>query len=130
MIDKELFCNKIFKSVDSKCRSKKAFYYGMKGIKNYLTLKDIQFLFERDKAYLLNKPSIDRKDPSKDYTLDNCQFIEYIENCGKDLRLKQGQWSRNFDKCFLCGSNQNKHNAFGYCIKCYHKRNRPQSNLP
>ena len=36
-------------------------------------------------------PSIDRKDSSKNYTIDNCRYIEYSENC-----RKRGKHVRNF----------------------------------
>ena len=55
-------------------------YYGGKGIKNYLSSKDIKYLWFRDKAYLLKKPSIDRINSNKSYTMDNCRFIEMVEN--------------------------------------------------
>jgi len=55
-------------------------YYGGKGIKALLTLKGIKCLWFRDKAYFLKKPSLDRIDSSKNYTLKNCRFIEHSEN--------------------------------------------------
>lgn len=58
-------------------------WYGAKGIKCFLTETDIQYLWARDKAYLLLKPSIDRKDSKGHYTIENCQFIEHNENCRK-----------------------------------------------
>jgi hypothetical protein len=59
-------------------------WYGGKGIKCLLTTKEVKLLWIRDKAELLIKPSIDRKDNNEDYTFDNCQFIERDINCGKD----------------------------------------------
>lgn len=55
--------------------------YGKKGIKNFLTQKDLKKLWFRDKAYLLKKYSIDRINPKKHYTFKNCRFIELSENC-------------------------------------------------
>jgi len=49
-------------------------------IKNYLTPTCLKYLWERDKAYLLNQPSIDRRDSKKNYTVDNCRYIEWKEN--------------------------------------------------
>ena len=59
---------------------KKYKWYGGKRIKNFLTLEDIKYLWNRDKAYLLKQPSIDRKNNSENYTLENCQFIEMAVN--------------------------------------------------
>lgn len=59
-------------------------YYGGRGIKMLLTMSDFEFLWKRDKAFLMIKPSIDRIDTDGDYTLKNCQFIEQSENSRKD----------------------------------------------
>lgn len=63
----------------------KAFkYYGGRGIKMLLTMTEIEFLWKRDAAKFMNKPSIDRIETDGDYTLENCQFIEQSENSRKD----------------------------------------------
>jgi len=49
-------------------------------IKNYLSIKDLKDLWFRDNAFNLKHPSLDRIDPTKDYTLDNCRYIELSEN--------------------------------------------------
>ncbi len=61
-------------------------YYGDKEIKNYLTLVECEYMYNRDNAWDMNNPSIDRKDNDKHYTLDNCEFIEMTENSAKDKR--------------------------------------------
>lgn len=55
-------------------------YSGAKGIKFYLSREDAAHLWERDKAYLMERPSIDRIDATKHYTFDNCRFMEFLEN--------------------------------------------------
>jgi len=70
-------------------------YYGGKGIKFLMTLEDFKFLWFRDEAYNMKKPSIDRKNSNKNYTLENCQFIELKENCGKELRKSILQFDLN-----------------------------------
>ncbi len=55
-------------------------YYGGKGIKFLMTVEDFRYLWYRDKGYLLDRPSIDRKNSNGNYTLKNCRFIERIEN--------------------------------------------------
>jgi len=66
--------------------------YYQKNIKNFLTLEDLEYLWKRDKAYLLNHPSIHRKNINKHYTIDNCQFIEWNDH------KKEGQRIGGFKK--------------------------------
>ena len=51
-------------------------YYGGKGIKVRMTIEELEELWEACEADSLNHPSINRIDPSKDYTFQNCEFIE------------------------------------------------------
>lgn len=60
--------------------------YGARGIKNFLTLENMIFLWKRDKANRLKKPSIDRIDNDGNYDLSNCRFIEFSENASKGNR--------------------------------------------
>jgi len=55
-------------------------YYGGKGIKFLLNNKDFRYMWIRDKAAFMDRPSIDRIDPDGDYTLDNCRFLTLSEN--------------------------------------------------
>lgn len=59
--------------------------YGGRGIKFLLTKKEIKELWFKDKAWLLTKPSLDRKESYKNYTFDNCQFIEHKINSSKRI---------------------------------------------
>ena len=61
-------------------------YYGGKGIKCLITSEEIKELWFRDKAYLLKKPSINRKNSKGHYTKKNCEFIELSENSKKPLK--------------------------------------------
>ena len=54
--------------------------YGGKGIKCFLTLQEIETLWERDHAENLKQASIDRINSKGHYTFDNCRFIEMSEN--------------------------------------------------
>ena len=58
-------------------------WYGAKGIEFFLTIKDVKFLWYRDRAYLMKQPSIDRKDNDENYILKNCKFMELKNNTEK-----------------------------------------------
>jgi len=58
--------------------------YGGKGIKCLITGKELKELWFRDKAYLMERPSIDRIDNDGNYTFENCRYIELKVNSGKE----------------------------------------------
>ena len=79
----------IFNSIKRRCNNSEDQahnYYGGRGIKCLITEDEIKFLWFRDKAYLMKKPSIDRKENADNYILANCQFIEMVENGVKNKR--------------------------------------------
>jgi hypothetical protein len=57
--------------------------YGGRGIKFLLSRADMSFLWNRDEAWKLSKPSIDRRNNDGDYVLSNCAFIEKSDNTRK-----------------------------------------------
>lgn len=74
---------KIHNNIWGRCndpRVNKYEYYGGRGIKCLITIKDLESIWERDEAYKLKTPSIDRIDPKGNYEFSNCRFIEYIQN--------------------------------------------------
>lgn len=64
-------------------------FYGSKGITCTLTAADAEFLWKRDSAAELKRPSLDRIDSAKNYTLANCRFIEFDDNVAM-------AWNRDF----------------------------------
>lgn len=72
-------CHRIIKGIINRCTWKKHPYY-QRGIKNFLNIDNVKYLWNRDKAYLMKNPSIDRIDIYGNYTIENCRFIELIEN--------------------------------------------------
>ncbi len=60
--------------------------YGARDIKFLLTHQECEQLWFRDKAWLLKKPSIDRKDNNGNYELSNCCFIEFNLNVKKAMK--------------------------------------------
>ena len=99
-------CACLWHDINKRCYNSKSQnykYYGGKGIKNFLSIDDVKFLWERDKANLMKKPSIDRQDNKEHYTIDNCQFVELSRNAGKEQRKiifqfdKQGNFIKEWE---------------------------------
>lgn len=89
---------KFFNKMNQRCNNPKCDsykYYGGKGIRVRITENEIKKLWLRDKAYELTQPSLDRKDNTKDYTFENCQFIEMELNIGKDRCIKINQFDKD-----------------------------------
>ena len=57
--------------------------YGGRGIECRITENEVKELWFRDKGYLMNKPTIDRKDNNGNYEFGNCRFIEKSVNSKK-----------------------------------------------
>lgn len=55
-------------------------FYGGRGISCELSKFDVRFLWDRDNAAGMKRPSLDRIDSDKNYTLDNCRFLEADKN--------------------------------------------------
>ena len=55
-------------------------YYGGRGIEYRMTTEQVKFLWKRDKAGSMGRPSIDRINNDGHYEISNCRFIELAEN--------------------------------------------------
>ena len=75
------------KRIQTRC-SPKGLYFKKWKIKNRISKEELKILWFRDKAYLMKKPSIDRIDGLRDYTFDNCRYIEMRENCARPKHHK------------------------------------------
>tara|TARA_R110000851_G_scaffold138284_1_gene274872 strand:+ start:142 stop:618 length:477 start_codon:yes stop_codon:yes gene_type:complete len=68
------------KYTSSKNRSKR------KNLEHTMVMADFKELWFRDKAWELDRPSIDRIDNKKGYVKENCRFIELSENIARESR--------------------------------------------
>ena len=91
-----------FNAIKDRCNRithKSYMYYGGKDIKVLITAEELKELWFRDKAYLMKKPTIDRKDSDGHYIFDNCEYIEHSENSRKDSGKEILQF--NINGCFI-----------------------------
>ena len=89
-----------YNSARGRCNNRKRNWF-KRGIKLILTLSEIKTIWFRDKAYLLKKASLDRLDNNKNYTFENCRFIEHSENSRQGNlgnRIKRGMYKKNVSK--------------------------------
>jgi hypothetical protein len=71
------------KEVMKRCTNPKSIgykYYGGRGILCLLTADELKFLWERDKAFEMKRPSIHRLNKDGNYCLENCVIIEWEEH--------------------------------------------------
>lgn len=66
--------------------------YGGKGIKCLITSDELEWLWGRDQAWLMKRPSIDRVDPKENYTKENCRYIELSENSRASVPPSKRPW--------------------------------------
>lgn len=79
--------------------------YGGRGIKFNISFDEMKYIWDRDKAFLMKKPSIDRIDNDGNYELNNCRFIELNLNTAKSHKtrilkrcLKTGKFISNYNE--------------------------------
>lgn len=114
---------RILENIKKRCQNPKNDHYkwyGKKGIECKITEEEVKTLWFRDKAYLMVKPSIDRKKSNKNYTLDNCQFIEHKENSVKDKRkiVLQYDLNENFIREWRSTADVTKKLGFSHIVDC------------
>jgi len=66
--------------------------YGGRGIKVKMTIDDVKYLWDRDSASKMDRPSLDRIKNDGHYELKNCRFIELAENIRRGVR--DYSWSK------------------------------------
>lgn len=78
-----------YMNIIGRCNNKKNMKYGGRGISCLITLKELGKLYERDKASLMLRPSIDRINSNGNYSYENCRFLELSENSKSFLGRKR-----------------------------------------
>lgn len=68
--------------------------YGGRGIKFTLDMEQIRFIWFRDRAFLMSRPSLDRLDNNGNYCVENCRFMEFSENTRKGNY--EARWARKY----------------------------------
>ena len=69
---------RIFQNIKARCNYDQD--YIKKGIKCFLTWEDLKMLGQRDGADKMIKPSLHRKNSNNHYTINNCEFLEWIDH--------------------------------------------------
>lgn len=77
----------ILSAIKQRCRHHAR--YAGRGIQNFLTFADLQFLWKRDNAQAMQRPSIDRRNNDGHYSLDNCRFIELYDNISLGTKIRE-----------------------------------------
>jgi len=71
--------------------------YGGRGIQCLITSEELKKLWFRDKAYLMKRPSIDRKENDGNYCYENCKYMEQGLNTAKMNRENKLKSINQFD---------------------------------
>lgn len=77
------FFSRKLRNIRSRCNNpnKKAYRdYGARGIKCILSWQELRILWLRDKADLMNRPTIHRFNNDGDYIFTNCEYIEWKDH--------------------------------------------------
>lgn len=84
--------HRLYAGIQSRCYNpKNPSYqrYGGRGIQNKITKAGLKYLWERDEADLLERPTIDRIDNNGHYCIENCRFIELRHNLKRRVLYRQ-----------------------------------------
>ena len=121
----------VLKNIRNRCENSKNdhyVYYGGRGIECRITEDEIKKLWYRDKAYEMDKPSIDRIDNDGHYELSNCRFIELSKNTIKDRKKViiqfdlQGIFIKQWEHGNIASKTLNiSHSAISKCLKNKYK---------
>lgn len=78
---------RLLANIKYRCRNRER--YAGRGIQNFLTFADLQFLWERDGAGAMQRASIDRINNDGHYSVENCRFIELFDNISLGTQVRE-----------------------------------------
>lgn len=85
---------KHLKAARQRCNDKNASnykWYGAKGIKCELTINDVEKLWELSEAKWMFEPQLSRKNHNKNYTFENCEFLDKSINVGESNKRNKSK---------------------------------------
>ena len=82
---------KTYKNILTRCYFDKNSSYFKRKIQCLISYAELKTLWIRDKASLMKYPSIDRIDGKKDYTYENCRYMELTENKKQKKTKREGK---------------------------------------
>lgn len=115
-----------YDSAKQRCENKNTpswLNYGGRGIKLLMTRDDFKFIWFRDKAYEMEKPSVHRIDNNSHYLINNCKFLEMKEHAGLTRNafiIKQYDLNGNLIK---------EWSSYNKLIKCFSKAVKQSKNI-
>lgn len=89
-----------YNSIKQRCNNIKNKYYknyGGRDIKCLITTEELKFLWFRDEAYNMKKPSIDRKDNDGNYIFNNCRYMELSKNAKRQDQSNKEKTINQYD---------------------------------
>jgi len=82
--------------------------------------KEAFFLWSFANGYADNL-EIDRVDPDKGYSPENCRWVTHKENQNNRTCSRSRRWSKHGPNCIECGTSSRRHVAHGLCSPCYQR---------
>jgi len=101
--------------------------YGGRGIKCLLTIEDLEYLWGRDYAENMDRPSVDRINNDGNYVLHNCRIIESRENSVKQAHSSYSYAEQNLRfqgrlyRCPYCGRKSGRYRISFDSFVCVYK---------
>ena len=79
---------RLLATIRQRCRVRKN--YAGRGIQCHLNYDHLLFIWKRDGAARMQRPSIDRRDNDGHYELGNVRFIELADNIRHGVKVREG----------------------------------------